>query len=190
MKYTALYTSLSLHFLCEDGLSVCLFHTQPNLNVLSCDLTLTRRAVTNHNFQSLLAAYLSIGIIGLFHLLAFPWHLLFFFCIDVAPKLVNCKCCLPSLKLITISHCKKYCSKHVLFSRAFLQESPVTTCPPQKKNKKYVNWFKLVDLDPFPSSPAPSTCLSVAQLVAREGRWLEAPSRLPPEVEGGPRAQP
>ena len=76
MKYTALYTSLSLHVLCEDGLSVCLFHTQPNLNVLSCDLTLTRRAVTNHNFQSLLAAYLSIGIIGLFHLLAFPWHLL------------------------------------------------------------------------------------------------------------------
>lgn len=148
MKYTALYTSLSLHVLCEDGLSVCLFHTQPNLNVLSCDLTLTRRAVTTHNFQSLLAAYLSIGIIGLFHLLAFPWHLLSFFCIDVVPKLVNCKCCLPSLKLITRSHCKKYCSnaykkKKKLFSRsAFLHRSPVTTCPPQKKkNKKYFHWF-------------------------------------------------
>lgn len=161
MKYTALYTSLSLHVLCEDGLSVCLFHTQPNLNVLSCDLTLTRRAVTTHNFQSLLAAYLSIGIIGLFHLLAFPWHLLSFFCIDVVPKLVNCKCCLPSLKLITRSHCKKYCSnaykkkKKKLFSRsAFLHRSPVTTCPPQKKKQKIFPLVQLVDLDPFPSSPA------------------------------------
>ena len=115
--------------------SVCLVHTQPHLNVMSCDLTLTG-AVTNQSNGPVptgwLFVYWSIPIclpfLGIFwSFLHWCYSKIFF---------VNCECWLPSLKLITISPCKKYCSKASKtfpFSRAaFLQDICVTIFPTKK----------------------------------------------------------